>query len=96
MFVVTVRFSIKEENRAAFSARMRQQARDSLAAEKNCLRFDILSDPEDPGRIFLYEIYTDKAAFDAHLATAHFLAFKADAQAWIDSKVEEHWSGPWD
>ena len=37
------------------------------------------------------EIYTDDAAFAAHLKTPHFLAFDADTRAWIDDKAVEKW-----
>jgi quinol monooxygenase YgiN len=33
--------------------------------------------------LHLYEIYVDRAAFDAHLATAHFQALKAKMGDWI-------------
>ena len=96
MFVITVRFSIKKEHSETFNARVRRQAADSRTAEKGCLRFDILSDPKDPTRIFLYEIYADEAAFEVHLTTPHFLSFKADTQDWVESAAVERWSGPWD
>jgi quinol monooxygenase YgiN len=32
-------------------------------------------DPKDRTSVFLYELYDDRAAFDAHLATAHFKKF---------------------
>ena len=47
------------------------------ALEPGNLRFDVLSDPEDPNRFILYEVYVDKAAQQAHLASDHFQAWKA-------------------
>ncbi|HVV27796.1 MAG TPA: putative quinol monooxygenase [Rhizomicrobium sp.] len=95
MLIITVRFVIKQQFLSAFNARMRQQARDSLDREPDCRRFDIGSDADDPRKVFLYEIYNDAAAFDLHLASAHFQTFNADTQDWIESKAVERWDGPW-
>jgi quinol monooxygenase YgiN len=96
MLIVTVRFVVKQQHLSMFTPRMRQQARDSLEREPGCRRFDIGADAADPRKIFLYEIYDDATAFDAHLASAHFQSFNADTQDWIESKTVERWSGPWE
>ena len=36
--------------------------------------------------MLLYEIYTDKAAFDAHLASNHFHDFNAATLDWVSDK----------
>ena len=95
MLIIAVRFVVKEQRLAAFKVRVRQQARDSLEREPGCHRFDVGSDAADPRKIFLYEIYDDAAAFDVHLASAHFQSFNADTQDWIESKAVERWDGPW-
>jgi quinol monooxygenase YgiN len=96
MLIITVRFAVKERHLSAFSARIRQQAAESLEREPGCRRFDIGADTADPRKIFLYEIYDDAKAFDAHLASAHFQSFNADTQEWIESKSVERWDGPWE
>jgi autoinducer 2-degrading protein len=96
MLIIAVRFVVKQQHLPAFQQRMRQQARDSLAREPACRRFDIGADAADPRKIFLYEIYDDAAAFDAHLASAHFQAFDAETLDWIESKAVERWDGPWE
>ena len=40
-------------------------------------------------RVFLYEIYDDRAAFDAHLASPHFRAFDAEVGPWVQDKQVE-------
>lgn len=92
MFVVTVTFETAPEHAATFLARVRQQARDSLANEPGCHRFDVCTDPERPERVFLYELYADAATFQAHLATAHYQAFDAEAGAMLVSKSVETWN----
>ena len=56
---------------------MLENARASLNDEPGCHQFDVCFAADDPGRCFLYEVYTDRGAFDAHLGMAHFKAFDA-------------------
>jgi autoinducer 2-degrading protein len=92
MFVVTVTFEAYPHRADEFLARVKQQAADSLADEAGCHRFDVCTDPEVPGRVFLYELYSDEAAFRAHLETAHFRAFDAEAGPMLRSKAVETWT----
>lgn len=91
MYVVTVTFTVAPEDAAAFVARVKRQAADSLSLEPACRRFDVCLDPETDGRVFLYEIYDDRAAFDAHLASAHFAAFDAEVGPSVRTKKVETW-----
>ena len=86
MYAVTVTFQIKPGQMAAFMPLMQANARTSLAAEPECHQFDIATDPARPDEVFLYELYTDAAAFDAHLASAHFQSFNAEVGAMIASR----------
>ena len=61
-------------------------ARTSLAEEPGCHQFDVCTDPARPDEVFLYERYTDRAAFDDHLASAHFKAFDARVAPMIAAK----------
>lgn len=92
MYVVTVLFRVEPAQAAGFLERVRRQAADSLAAEPGCRRFDVCHDPARPGMVFLYEIYDDRAAFDAHLASHHFRAFDAEAGPVTLEKTVETWT----
>ena len=92
MFVVTVTFETPPDAAAASLARVRRQASDSLTRETGCLRFDVCTDPERPGRVFLYEIYAGRAACDAHLASAHFRAFDREVAPLLREKHVETWT----
>ncbi len=92
MFVVTVTFVAKSGDAEAFRARLRRQAADSLGGEPGCHRFDVCADPAAPGRIFLYELYSDEAAFKAHLETPHFKDFDRDVAPWIEEKTVATWT----
>jgi autoinducer 2-degrading protein len=91
MFVVTVNFEAYPHEASAFLARVRTQATDSLSNEPGCHHFDVCTDPNQPERVFLYEIYSDEAAFQAHRETAHFKSFDADVATMLRSKAVETW-----
>ena len=91
MFVVTVTFVIKNEYLDDFMAAMKMQAHNSLTREEGCLQFDVCRDENTPARIFLYEVYTDRAAFDAHLLSPHFLDFDRTVAPWTAAKTAEQW-----
>jgi len=76
-FAVTVLFELEEGASELFHRLVADNARQSVALESGCLRFDVLTPSDAAGslEVFLYEIYTDPAAFDVHLASDHFRAF---------------------
>jgi autoinducer 2-degrading protein len=86
-FVVVVEFAIRPAHADAFREAMVENARRSLDAEPGCVQFDVCVDPGDPARVFLYERYVDEAAFRAHLAAAHFLAFDRLTAPWVQDKA---------
>jgi quinol monooxygenase YgiN len=75
MYVVTVEFGIDPAQWAQFMPLMLENARQSRSDEPGCRQFDVCVDPARPATVFLYELYDDRVAFDAHLATPHFKAF---------------------
>jgi quinol monooxygenase YgiN len=86
VYVVTVEFVIHAGRVTHFRAAVIENARASRESEPGCRQFDVCSAPDDPRTMFLYELYDDRAAFDAHLATAHFKAFDARVAPWVVSK----------
>ena len=83
MYAVTVEFDIHADKLDAFLPLMLENARTSREAEPGCLQFDVC---REGAFIFLYELYEDRAAFDAHLASAHFKSFDAAVGGMIASK----------
>ncbi|MEM1384246.1 MAG: putative quinol monooxygenase [Pseudomonadota bacterium] len=94
MYVVTVLFEVVADAAELFYARVRKQATDSLALEPGCQRFDVCRDDARPERFFLYEIYDDRAAFAAHLTSAHFKAFDAEVAPITLTKTVDSWRLP--
>ncbi len=86
-FVITVDFTLKPGAMAAFRKLIDRNARDSCADEPGCRRFDVLVPTEPSDRVFLYEIYDDRAAFDVHLKTPHFDVFNRESEALVISKT---------
>ncbi|MEX3017579.1 putative quinol monooxygenase [Gymnodinialimonas hymeniacidonis] len=86
MYAVVVTFKLKPGQAKAFLALMRDNAATSLSTEEGCHRFDVCTDPARPEEVFLYELYDDRAAFDTHLASAHFQTFDTTAGPMISSK----------
>lgn len=86
MYVITVEFQVKPEHISAFLPAMKEQAKNSLDLEEHCHHFDVCQDTNNSNRIFLYEIYSDEAAFQAHLDSTHFKTFAERVSTWVDSK----------
>jgi len=82
-----VDFEIKPEHVDAFRAAVLHNARSSVASEPGCLRFDVLDALPRAPRFYLYEIYVDENAFQAHLATPHFKIFDTLTAPWIARKA---------
>lgn len=91
MIAVTVKFDIHSQHLETFNAALAVQARNSLDREPGCHQFDVAFDPASPTRIFLYETYDDRDAFDLHLASEHFQQFDAATRDWIAGKSVAVW-----
>ncbi len=72
MYVILSPIQIKREHREEFMKAIVEDAQMSVKNEPGCLRFDIVQDANHMDRVWLYEVYKDKAAFDAHLQAPHF------------------------
>jgi quinol monooxygenase YgiN len=86
-FVITVDFTLKPGAMTAFRKLIDKNAQDSCADEPGCRRFDVLVPTEPGDKVFLYEIYDDRAAFDVHLKTPHFDAFNRESEGLVISKT---------
>ncbi len=86
MFVVCVTFRIKAGLMDDFLPLMLENAKASLDTEKDCHRFDVCRDTENPDTVFLYEIYENRAAFETHLGMEHFALFSRDTEEMVSVK----------
>jgi quinol monooxygenase YgiN len=58
--------------------------------EPGCRQFDVLFEDANPHHVFLYEVYDDAAALDAHRATAHFKNYWETTAPMIAKRVARH------
>ena len=86
VFAVCVDFEIDPASLAAFLPLMQKNAMESLASEVGCHQFDITQDPQNPTKIFLYELYDDAAAFETHKQASHYLEFNEATSGMIIAK----------
>ncbi len=91
MYVVTVEFTIDPAQWEQFLPLMLENARRSRADEPGCRQFDVCVDSARFGVVFLYELYDDRAAFDAHLSSAHFASFNAATATMIVKRNVATW-----
>ena len=86
LYVITVEFTLKPGTMADFRRLIDQNAIDSCRDEPGCQRFDVLVPFGQDDRIFLYEIYDNRAAFEMHLKTPHFDLFNRKSADMVLSK----------
>jgi len=86
-FTIIVEFVVKPGAMAAFLPLMLDNARASLEHEPGCERFDVLRPQDEDDRILLYEIYDDRAAFEAHCTAEHFTAFDRATREMVARKT---------
>jgi quinol monooxygenase YgiN len=65
---------------------VRYDAEHSERDEPGCLRFDVMRDRDDANRFYLYEVYRDEAAFEAHRQTPHFKHYFEKSQPWLAAR----------
>ena len=86
MLAVCVDFEIDPESLDAFLPIMQKNAADSLANEVGCHQFDITQDPQNPTKLFLYELYDDAVAFELHKKASHYLEFNQLVSEMVTAK----------
>ncbi len=86
MIVLTVFFDVKPAHVEAFKTVILAHASASLLEEPGCRQFDVAQDPIEPSSFFLYEIYDDEAALEAHRATDRIRDVEATTGPWVQSR----------
>jgi len=88
MYSIFVTINIKPDRIEEFTTASFGDAQGSIRDEPDCFRFDIHQDSGRPHRFYLYEVYRDKAAFEAHLETPHFKRWIDAVQEMFDAELE--------
>ena len=87
MHVVLVVVTIRPEFLDEFAAALLHNARESVAKDPGCVRFDVSQDVENPSRWVLHEVYETSQAHAMHRESVHFLAYDAVAQRAVIEKL---------
>jgi (4S)-4-hydroxy-5-phosphonooxypentane-2,3-dione isomerase len=57
--------------------------------EPGCQEFNITVSPKDPNHVFIFEVYDNEAAFQAHRATDHYKKYAATTKEMV-AKRDAH------
>lgn len=90
MLALLVAIKIKPGYRDKFVDELMSDARGSVNDEPGCLRFDVLQDSADPNSIYLYEVYKDEKALEAHREAPHYKKWREAVKDWFDGDPHRH------
>jgi quinol monooxygenase YgiN len=76
---------IDPEQLEAYKAALKEEIETSIRVEPGVLTLYAVSVKDHPNQIRLFETYSDTAAYQAHLRTAHFLKYKTKTQKMVKS-----------
>lgn len=85
-YVVLVQVTVRPEMLAEFERLLLHNAKESVARDRGCLRFDVSQHVDDPTRWVLHEVYDALESHTAHRQSAHFLAYDVLAR---DAVIEK-------
>ena len=85
-FAIIVKFTLKPGMAKPFAPLIMENATASVRDEPTCQQFQVLYDEQNPEIVFLYEVYDDAAAHDAHRETPHFKKFIETAEEMISDR----------
>lgn len=92
MLILQVAFKIKADHLDDFLKEMVTNASAAVRDEPGCVRFDVLQNRDDPTRVYLYEVYKDDAALEAHRQAPHYLKWREAVQEWHEEPAVRHLS----
>jgi autoinducer 2-degrading protein len=87
MLAIWVKARVKPELRQRFLDAIETDALGSERDEPGCFRFNVLRDEQDENVYYLYEVYENAAALEAHRATPHYAIWRSAADA-LDGPTE--------
>ena len=85
---LVVKIHMKAEFREQF---LKEMWADAIGSEKNepgCLMFNIVHDNADPNILYLFEVYKDAKAVDAHKKMPHFVKWLETTKNWLAAPLE--------
>src|SRR3984893_4289132 len=79
MLAIWVKVKIKAAMRDRFLKAIEADALGSERDEPGCLRFNVFQDEKDENVYYLFEVYKDQAALEAHCNTPHYAMWREGA-----------------
>lgn len=76
MLVLMVNVKLKPGRREEFLRIIKEDAESTTKNEPGNFGFYVVQNNEDPDKFFMFEVYKDQAALEAHRATPHFLKYR--------------------
>jgi len=89
-YVIIAEVTVPAERLDEFLTHSLDDARNSVATEPGCRQFDLNVSADGSPTVVFYEVYDDRAAFEAHLQTPHFFRWRDATQGWITSSRISH------
>jgi quinol monooxygenase YgiN len=88
MSALVVKIQMKAEFRDQFIKEMLADAIGSEKIEPGCLMFNIVNDAADPNILYLFEVYKDADAIEAHKKMPHFVKWLEATKDWLAAPLE--------
>lgn len=85
---LVVKIRMKDAHREAFLEQMWADAMGSEQHEPGCLMFNVVRDHADPNVLYLFEVYRDDEAVEAHKKAPHFLEWLEATKDWLAAPLE--------
>ena len=82
MRILMASIQINEGHSEEYIEAILEDARGSVRDEPGCVRFDVIQDGGDPNKIWVYEVFKDEAAVEAHRQAPHLLKFRETVKDW--------------
>ena len=78
---------VEPDRLEAFVAAVSEEMDEAVRVEPGVLAIYAVADKDDGSRLRFFEVYTSEAAYEAHLASPHFLTYRAATESMIRSRV---------
>jgi quinol monooxygenase YgiN len=83
LYVRVAEIDVDPAQLEAYKRAIAEEIESSVRLEPGVLALYAVSDKDDPGCVTVLEIYAEVSAYEAHLETQHFRAFKAATQGMV-------------
>jgi (4S)-4-hydroxy-5-phosphonooxypentane-2,3-dione isomerase len=92
LFIAAVEYDVVPGKVDDFLAALKENAAASVK-EPGCRELNVTVSQKDPNHVFIFEVYDNAAAAEAHAATEHFKKYKAATKDLVVKRqVQQLWS----